>query len=306
MGSIHWVERKEISEEKWEKCLASHPSTASVFGQTWYLDACATFWSALVYEDYQAVLPICWRKKWGLYYVYPPFFLIHCGIIGNMSEIPPVSAWLRAIPFKFCYVELVFNSENHIPDYSNIKQITNQLFLLDCNKPYETLYKAYSHSHKRNLKIANSFSLQVSDVYDDKAVIQMFKATRGRDKNVNFQEADYELLLRLLQLLRSHNALESWAVTDERGEMCAAAFFPKMYGKYTFLFSGRSQESQKNRAMFYLIDRFIQHHAGEDCVVDFSTNNPMIARFYRDFGAERQTYEQLFIPLWIRLFLKKQ
>ena len=301
---IRLIERKDISEEKWAACVVSHPSTASVFAQTWYLDACASPWDALVCGDYEAVLPLFHRRKYGIRYVYPPFFVAQIGILGDLSHAPAVSEWLRDIPRCYRYVELIFNAENPIASDLRLPQKQHQTFLLNLNSPYALLREAYHQNHRRNLKKAEECQLQVVRSVEDREVVQMFRNQWGSDKRVGFREADYERLLWLLPLLRQHNALETWGVTDAQGNICAAAFFPYMYGRYTFLFSGRAAASQQNRAMFFLIDSFVRQHAGQECLLDFNgSNNPQIAQFYHGFGAESQVYTQIFMPFWKRLGL---
>ena len=302
MESFQWIERADINEEKWCACVASNPFTASVFAEPWYLDVCATPWSALVYGDYLAVMPVFWKKKYGLHYVYPPFFVSQIGILGDVSNAPEPEAWLRAIPRRFKYIELIFNSENHISS-TKLKCITNHSYVLDCRQSYEMLRKGYHNNHKYNLNKADRQLFEVKHEVDPEQVIRLFRQQWEGNRSVGFKEHDYLRLQRILKQLQVHQALESWAVVDVQGNLHAAAFFPFMYGRYTFLFSGRSEASRENRAMFYLVDCFVRQHAGSECLLNFDTNNPQIARFYKGFGAECQSYSQVLLPFYKRCII---
>lgn len=290
--SIQWIGRSEIDAEKWTRCLASCPQTDSVFAQLWYLDACCEHWDALVEDDYRAVWPLCHRRKFGIHYIYPPFFVAQTGILG----IPHAGTeeWLQAIPKKFLKTEVIFNACNVLTPDLRQKAFRHRSYLLSCRPSYGELRAKYHQNHRRNLKKAESCGLQITREADAESVIAMFRQNRGKQKNVGFREKDYLRLSRLIGLLRTHEALETWGVTDGTDRLCAAAFFAFRNGRYTFLFSGRDAASDSNRAMFLLVDRFIQAHAGEDMLLDFNgSNNEAVAKFYSGFGAEETHFFQL-------------
>ncbi|MBT3423267.1 MAG: hypothetical protein HN431_10725, partial [Bacteroidetes bacterium] len=60
-----------IDKAKWDACI-EHSSRPSVYAISWYLDAVSPEWMGLIKADYTEVIPICWRKKWGVKYVYQP------------------------------------------------------------------------------------------------------------------------------------------------------------------------------------------------------------------------------------------
>lgn len=289
--SIRWTARKDIDAEKWAHCVASNPQTDTVFAQLWYLDACCEQWDALVEDDYRAVWPLCHRRKFGIHYIYPPFFVAQIGILGNPLSV--TDGWLDAIPKRFLKTEVIFNACNSLSSKLQQHAFRHRTFLLSCIPAYEDLRAGYCQNHRRNLKKAENSGLQITREADAETVIRMFRQNRGRQKNVGFKETDYRRLNRLIGLLRAHEALETWGVTDKEGRLCAAAFFTRWNSRCTFLFSGRSSDSDSNRAMFFLIDRFLQAHTGEDLLLDFNgSNNEAVARFYSGFGAEETAFFQ--------------
>ena len=63
--SIRRLKRDEINSEKWNKTIKLAYNSMP-YGYTWYLDAVSKQWEALVFDDYQAVLPLPFIKKMGL------------------------------------------------------------------------------------------------------------------------------------------------------------------------------------------------------------------------------------------------
>lgn len=290
--SILWIERTNIDSDKWNRCVLSCPQTDTVFAQLWYIDTCCDEWDALVEDDYRAVWPLCHRRKFGISYIFPPFFVAQIGILGNpRSEI---SEWMDAIPKKFLKIEVLFNARNTLPQSLQQHAFCHRTFLLELSPAYENLRARYHQNQLRNLKKAENSGLQIVRETTTEEVIGMFRQNRGKQKNVGFKTADYQRLTQLISLLDTHQTLENWGAVDAGGNLCAAAFFTRWNKRYTFLFSGRSTVSDSNRAMFFLMDRFIQAHAGENALLDFNgSNNEAVARFYRGFGAEESRFFQV-------------
>ena len=85
-----------------------------------------------------------------------------------------------------------------------------------------------------------------------------------------------------------------YGVYTEFNELCAAAFFLKNNNRLVFLFSGSNQSARENGAMTLLIDSVIQEYASSRTVFDFEgSNDANLARFYRGFGAKKNTYPGL-------------
>lgn len=290
--AIQWVNRNEIDETKWQRCVASRPETASVCAQPWYLDACCEHWDALVEDDYRAVMPLFRRKKFGIPYLYPPFFVAQLGVLG--LPLRPMEKWLHAIPGRFLRADLLFNASNDLSFVPERRRITHHTCLLPLNRPYADLRQAYSQNHCRNLKKAENAGLRILRDADTESVIRLFRSTRGRQRNVGYATSDYRRLENLIRCLRERKALEVWSVETPDGQLCAAAFLPFAHQRYTFLFSGRDAASNANRAMFYLVDQFIRAHAGENALLDFNgSNNEAVAKFYAGFGARKQEFAQV-------------
>ena len=287
---VNWIARNRIDEAKWNACTASCPQTDSVCARLWYLDGCGEQWDALVEDDYRAVMPLFWRKKFGIRYIYPPFFTGQIGILGNPAV--GITEWLDAIPKHFLRREIIFNALNDKPEKGRI--IRHRTCLLPLQPDYGTLRAGYSPNHIRNLKKAEQSGLQISHEADFETVIKWFRQQRAGQRQIGYKERDYQRLIRLLELLQEHQALEIWKVTDAEQNECAAAFFAFSNRRHTFLFSGRTAGSERNRAMFFLMDRFIRSHAGTSALLDFNgSNNPAVARFYTGFGAQFQDFYQI-------------
>ena len=55
---------------KWDACIEKAPN-GMVYAFSYYLNSMAKNWDALVLNDYDAVMPLTWNKKYGMQYLYP-------------------------------------------------------------------------------------------------------------------------------------------------------------------------------------------------------------------------------------------
>ena len=70
---VHYITYQQIDKSKWDNCIDT-AANGLVYGYSFYLDAMAKHWDALVLDDYEAVMPLTWNKKYGITYLYQPFF----------------------------------------------------------------------------------------------------------------------------------------------------------------------------------------------------------------------------------------
>ena len=107
---ITYTKRKEVDIAKYNACIEnSIQSRISAF--SWYLDIVADNWDVLVLDDYKAVMPIPWRKKFGIKYVYPPLWLLELGVF-SLYEHQEIKPFLEVLYSKFKFAELRLNTKN--------------------------------------------------------------------------------------------------------------------------------------------------------------------------------------------------
>src|SRR3954466_15915014 len=109
--TISYVLRKNIDQEKWNNCI-KQAGNGLIYAYSDYLDQMAGDWDGLVYGEYEAVMPLPWRKKYGIYYLYQPFLPAQLGLFGNTIGPHLLSGFLKAIPEKFRLWEFSLNHRN--------------------------------------------------------------------------------------------------------------------------------------------------------------------------------------------------
>src|SRR6185369_13826127 len=138
--SIQYIQRSQLDTVKWDRCI-DNASNGLIYGYSFYLDHMAKQWDALVLGDYEAVMPLTWNKKWGIYYLYQPAFTASLGLFGGSITVDLLHRFIRAIPTKFRLIEIELNHGNALSIATSFFLRNN--YVLDLQKSYEALSKNY-------------------------------------------------------------------------------------------------------------------------------------------------------------------
>ena len=83
---IKYIKRKDLDVEKYNVCIEKSIQS-KIYAFSWYLDVVTENWSVFVYKDYNAVMPIPWKKKFFIKYGYPPFWLLELGVFSLDDKV---------------------------------------------------------------------------------------------------------------------------------------------------------------------------------------------------------------------------
>jgi hypothetical protein len=289
---ISYTERKEIDENKWNACIEK-AFNGNLYGYAWFLDIVADQWDALVENDYERVFPLVNKKKFGISYIYQPFFTQQLGLYSTTKlDADVLNAFIKAIPLKFKRIEINLNTLNKSAEkeFTIISQLNHELDLIHS---YDQISKGYSENLVRNIKKAEKAELSISKNIKPDDIIALFRTNRGKEIG-HLHDKDYLRLKRIAYTAMHKGIGNIQGVYDQQNQLVAGAFFILSNNKAIFLFSGLGEEGRKAGAMPFLIDQFIRTHAGQHLTFDFDgSNDSDLARFYRSFGSKECTYQRL-------------
>ena len=132
--SIIYTAYQNIDKQKWDNCI-EHSPNGLIYAYSYYLDAMAKNWDALVLNDYETVMPLTWNKKYGIQYLYQPFFCASLGIFGNNITVDTVNEFLKNIPSKFLYWDIYLNAGNYFSG-TDFKLYERTNYVLPIDQPY--------------------------------------------------------------------------------------------------------------------------------------------------------------------------
>jgi hypothetical protein len=286
---IRHLRHTEIDKAWWDQALI-RCADRSWYAQSWVLDGMSPGWEALVDDEHGAIMPLTWRRKWGVDYLFQPFGLQHLGVFAPEPSQMQTTRLMLAIPARFRYWDI---SLQHVAgfntiDHDRIQERTNQVLPLD--RTIEELRASYSQGHRRNLKRPDAdvvFSSMTADDFAD-----LFKRTTGTRFGASAMKG-----LDALRAVMAEGVLRGQCnivCVTRKGAVLGAICFATWEGRTILLKSANTGEGIEARAMFRIIDYWIERHAGSGLLLDFAGSmTPSVARFNAGFGAQPRVYLRL-------------
>ena len=299
-NQIKYLQYKEIDKAKWNACISNAPN-GLIYGYSFYLDCMAKQWDALVLNDYEAVIPLTWNKKYGFYYLYQPAFTASLGVFGKNLTKEIIDDFVSMLPSKFKLVEISLNSGNIVGD-SRPFSLLRSNYILPLNRSYEQLYKSYRDNHKRNITKAFQFGCRVSKEIAIDEIIQLNKEQLQHVDGT--KPEDYPNFKKLYELLKGRKQAEVYGIIDPKNKVLASAVFFFSHNRAYYIMVGNHPDGKTIGASHALIDAFIKDHAGQNLILDFEGSDIRnLAFFYSGFGATEEIYPVLKInrlPFYVK------
>ena len=301
---IQYIPYNKIDKQKWDGCIL-HSGNGLIYAYSFYLDTMSANWDALVLNDYEAVMPLTWKKKYGIHYLYQPFFTASLGVFGNAISPTLLNDFLNAIPVKFKYWDIYLNHSNFF-SITDFKLYERMNYVLPLQKDYEKLYSNFRDNTKRNIKKAEQLNCIVKKIIDVSAVIELSK-----EQSKSFSPAtsnDYERFKKLYQLLHTQQKAITYGIYTTANQLAASCVFFFSHSRAYYILVGNHPNGKTIGASHALINAFIKDHAGQNLLLDFEGSDIRnLAFFYSSFGAHEEKYVGLKVnrlPFWMK-WLKK-
>ena len=287
---IRYIPHKEIDTEQWDACV-NKDQRGLIYGFSWYLDMVSPGWDGMVLNDYEAVLPLPVKTKWGIPYIMWPYGAQQLGVFTRReltAEI--VLSFLSSIPRNFLMIDIRLNEGDPVDMIPNDRLVKNTNYLLSLSRPYEQIYEGYSGQIRRNLKKAQKHSFRIFEHDSPEALIQFFRREKGSELP-HLTDWHYKRMQHVQYVLLHKRRGEVWTIHDEHNTICAGAFFVRTRNRLTYLFGAANDFARQTGAMTYLFNEVFIFNSGQLLQFDFEgSNHPGIARFFEGFGARPVIY----------------
>lgn len=282
---IEYLKHNEINIPRWNYCVENSLNTM-VYSMSWYLDIVCENWDAIVVDNYKAVIPLPWKRKFGIKYIYHPFFSQQLGLFFTDASHNNITEFIKYIPNTFVKYELSCNYMN------NVKQLSTPRinYILNLDNSYQDLQKYFSGNTKRNIKKGEKNSLEIKDNIsaEDFLILKKQNNISGIDNN------NFEVLHKLFSTLVKGNYAKIIGAYNIDKVLVGAAIFVEFNDRIVYLFSASSNIGKKQRVMFAIVNSVIKNYAGQNKVIDFEGSMiDGVARFFKGFGAKVEAYHRI-------------
>ncbi|MEY8759996.1 hypothetical protein [Chryseobacterium tongliaoense] len=281
---IRRLQYNEIDFKKYTECLEKSEQRKYSASRS-FLDVTSNkHWELLVYNDYEAVMPVPYVKKYGFKIVHSPMLCQQLGIFSEKDDPGINEIFLEFLQKNYLIRVYKFNDANQFQ--SSLPQRKNFLIFLGS---YEKVSARYSPKRKRKLRLNQDVikNSEIKSISFSEAKGFIEANILGADKDddiegfIHIFEKFYELKSLEFLAFYYQNTLINLIVTynDSRTVALLGTFNDKEYVKI----SGASA----------LIDRSIKENI-ETKIFDFEGGElPNIEEFFRGFRPELKPYAVL-------------
>ena len=289
---LNYLTYDQINKTKWDACI-NNSINKLIYAESFYLDTITDNWDAIVLNDYEAVMPLIWKKKFGIKYLYQPAFFQQGGIFSSkqlQNEILYAFITTASQHFKFGEFTLNFlNDSLHADGFFTLKKRNN--FIYQLGNTYDKIAAAYSTHIKESLKIAEKFQLQYIKSVDYKKAINIYKKLY-KERLPDFKNKDYVNFETICNYYLNLNRIivrEVWS--NDGNSILACVVLLKDENRLYNLVSSVFPEGKKMQANYFLYDNIFKEFSVANIIFDFEGSDiPGIAYFYKKWATANQQY----------------
>lgn len=296
--TIQFLDSTALSYESYQRITAK----AGLYADPGFLKTMAGNWGAFVYKDYEAVLPVFPRIKWGVAYLYQPAFIQKTAIHSLRSvDSSLIHHFLSACRKKFRFAEFYLAND---PAGSTCFSSQRNNYLINLQQPYASIESQYKKDLQKNRKIASQYAFEYRPAASPNSLLSLYQQTYGNV--LNYSGLDYNRLLQYSNSVKEQGQLVMREVLLNN-ETQAACLCLKDHDRLYLLANITVPPARKKAANHFLLDQLIAEFSGQLSWLDLEgSDHPGIAHFYQNFGAVRQPYyfvgwNDLPVPLkWLK------
>lgn len=243
-------------------------------------------WDFLIYEDYKAVLPVPFVKKWGLKIVIPPMAIQQLGVFSESDNCALNNAFYDYLLKHYRVYYYPFNATNQLAR----EVVFRNNYIIE-KQDYELVKSQYSKNRRRNIRLndKNNKDLLFSESNQLEPIKSFFiKNIRGyhslRLKEKVFQSLTnlyHQKLINIYQITKNDHLISLATIVNSDKEAYFLYFV--------------NDKSVSSNAASLMVDQILQRTIEHKNFSFWGSNIPSIAMFYERFGAKLTKYPT--IPL---------
>lgn len=278
----------EIDKPKWDHALQqSHNSM--VYANSWYLDAMCPYWEALIIGNYQYIMPLPIKSKFGIKYIYQPFLTAQLGIFSSSSiSIAVVDAFFKVLPTIAKYAVYDCNYACPLPQKNCI---VRQNFILNLNGiTYAQIKKNYNRLATRKINKAINAGLIITEKITTTQILELCIT------DIILKQIDYAPHVfndaKIMLFAAQHNAtLKTIAAVDNSNNIVASIAYIIYNGRIFSLIAGNILAAKNYGAFYFVLDALLKKYANTNYTFDFEGSDiEGIAFVFKNLGGQPQPF----------------
>lgn len=303
---IH-ISHNKIDKEKWDNTIFNSLDSR-IYAQSVWLDNLSPNWNALVLGDYDMIMPLPYKNKWGIKYLAQPPFTQQLGVFSTTEvEQTKLVDFIEQAKKLYKFIEISVGSPIDNLENTDTTIAQKKNYVLDLSVGYDQIKENFSNNlAKKNLPRAKKFNLRYSASKDVENAIHLFRDLYS-DRTPYVMEKNYQQLIQLSkQMLIKNQVFVREVRLPTNGELLACGLFFKDEKRIYNIASSTLPNGRTMEANHFLFDELIKEFAGLNIILDFEGSDLVgVERFYKKFGATLQPYSFIKwnnLPSLVKLF----
>lgn len=291
---IQLLERKDIDTYKWNEVVAN-ALDGRIYTQSNWLDIVNPGWKALVYGDYECIMPLPVKTKYHISYLSQPPFTQQFGLLTQtiIDELR-IKQFINKATTYFRYAKMGMNIDCR--NFNHINTRTRKNYILPLNNSYLNIAKSYSKKLHQNINKAKRAGLCYTTSNNFSKIIAAFK--NRYDAKINLGNEQYNKLIALTETFYQSGHCFSKEINLNGETLSSGIFFTdgkRIYKTITVT----NNSGRHHKAHHFMLDGVINEFAESILILDFEGSDIAgIEHFNQQFGAVLEPY---FFIQWNRL-----
>ncbi|MFC6267569.1 hypothetical protein [Frigoriflavimonas asaccharolytica] len=274
---IRKVSYKDIDFQKYEKCLENSVQR-NFYAKREILDFLCEAWELLIYGDYQYIMPIPIKNKFGLNIALIPLFCQQLGVYSLEKNTNVEQEFLEYFRVNYKIYLYPFNSSNSFEE-----QLAPKKNYIIEKTAYSSLKKRYYKGRKSAVKSAQYLNLQIVSL--DANILNFINTHfKGLDKN-----SDKIFFQAYLEFLSAQAFLKCYAAFENDQLLSLAIVIQDDDTNYLLGLMNDPEFLNKNAASF-LLDKIFEKEIANKKFSFMGGSIRGIELFFKSFGAELECF----------------
>ncbi|UFK97985.1 hypothetical protein [Kaistella faecalis] len=270
---------QQIDFEKYQHCIETSLQR-NFYAKKEILDTLCEEWELLVSGDYDYIMPVPLKKKYGFHFVLMPLFCQQLGVFSKTVNREMEQQFLTFLKRNYRVFSYYFNHQNTFNQDLKVKKN----YFIECTE-YSVLRKNYFKGRKSTVKTAQYLDFKEVGLAETFGFIN--DNFKGLKKKSDFQKfLGYLKFLETKKMLRIFGAFKDNQLTSLAIMICEGDAF-------SLLGLVNDENYRLDNGASYLIDRILKENIHQKSFDFMGGSIRGIEVFFKSFGSVLQEYPVL-------------
>lgn len=292
-NQIRILEHNDIDKIKYDECIASSVNSL-IYAQSFYLDNMSKGWKLLTDSNYNFVMPLTGKSKFGISYLYQPPFTQQFGVFYKAGFAIDLNDLIEVLKRKYKFFEINLNYHNTLEkEDENLIKTFGTNFILSLNQSYQNIYNNFAKDVVKNLKRTEKFRLVYRPSKDFSVSADVY-ISHYRERMKHLTETDYNNFRNVCTEASKRGMLICREVVNQQNQLMATIVLLTDGKRLYNIMNTTTDEGRKVEANYLLMSSVLKEFSNQQLIFDFEGSDlPGVRQFYQNFGGINQPYTMI-------------